>query len=69
MFACLTLGTLGQLDLTPDPMHNTGPGIGGEGRPALRVEVQNGAPQANATSLYGLGERQVAQHLQGEMSP
>jgi hypothetical protein len=59
----LTLALTGQLDLTPNSVHNTGPGVGGEGRPSLRVEAQNGAPQANATGLQGLSKRQVAQDL------
>jgi hypothetical protein len=44
-------GALGHLDLSPHMVHNTGPCVGGEGRPPLGVKAQNGAPHVNATRL------------------
>jgi hypothetical protein len=57
------MGTPSELDLSPDMMHNRGPGIGGEGDPSPGIIAQNGAPEANATGLQGLAIRQVAQYL------
>jgi len=50
-------------DGTPDGMSDTGPGIGGEGQATLRVEAQDGVPQADAPSVQGIGKGQPAEHL------
>ncbi len=63
MFHGSTRGTLGKLDLSPDLVHNGGPGVGGKGRSLLGIKAQDGVPQANATRLQGLGKWQVAQDL------
>jgi len=63
MPCCLPMGALGKLDLSPDMMHNGGPGVGGKGMPPFGVKAQDGAPQADATCLQGLDKRQLAQYL------
>jgi len=52
-----------RLDGPPDMVFNTGPGVGGEGKPPRGVEPQDRTPQADATGLQGFVEGHFAQHL------
>jgi hypothetical protein len=47
---------LSRFDRSPDVPHEAGPGIGGEGRAALGIVVQDSLPEAKAACLQGLGE-------------